>query len=61
MPTDLRSIAIAPDSRTISDVLVNEERLLAERQKQVQLQGRSLSLMVEMIRALGGGYRAPET
>jgi NodT family efflux transporter outer membrane factor (OMF) lipoprotein len=43
------------------DVLVNEERLLAERQKQVQLQGRGLSLRVEMIRALGGGYRAPET
>jgi NodT family efflux transporter outer membrane factor (OMF) lipoprotein len=42
------------------DVLVNEERLLAERQKQVQLQGRSLALRVGMIRALGGGYRAPE-
>ncbi len=42
------------------DVLVNEERLLAERQKQVLLQGRSLTQAVEMIRALGGGYRAPE-
>jgi NodT family efflux transporter outer membrane factor (OMF) lipoprotein len=43
------------------DVLINEERLLAERQRQVQLQGRSLTLVVEMIRALGGGYHAPET
>jgi len=38
------------------DVLVNEERLLAERLNQVQLQGRSLSLAVGTIRALGGGY-----
>lgn len=42
------------------DVLVSEERLLAERQKQVQLQGKSLTVAVEMMRALGGGYRTPE-
>ena len=41
------------------DVLVNEERLLAERQKQAQLQGKSLTLAVELMWALGGGYRAP--
>ena len=38
------------------DVLVNEERLLAERLNRVRLQGRSLSLAVDTIRALGGGY-----
>src|SRR5260221_419927 len=38
------------------DVLVNEERLLAERVNQVRLQGRSLALAVGTIRALGGGY-----
>jgi NodT family efflux transporter outer membrane factor (OMF) lipoprotein len=43
------------------DVLVNEERLLAERMNQVRLQGRNLTLAVEMIRALGGGYRAHDT
>ena len=37
-------------------MLVNEERLLAERLNQVQLQGRSFSLAVGTIRALGGGY-----
>ncbi len=42
------------------DVLVNEERLLAERMNQVRLQGRNLALAVEMIRALGGGYRVPD-
>src|SRR6266853_1867233 len=39
------------------DVLVNEERLLAERVNQVRLQGRSLALAVGTIRALGGGYQ----
>jgi NodT family efflux transporter outer membrane factor (OMF) lipoprotein len=39
------------------DVLVNEERLLAERLNRVRLQGRSLALAVGTIRALGGGYR----
>ncbi len=43
------------------DVLVNEERLLAERLNRVRLQGRSLALGVETVRALGGGYRAPES
>src|SRR5216683_6342027 len=38
------------------DVLVNEERLLAERVNLVRLQGRSLALAVGTIRALGGGY-----
>jgi NodT family efflux transporter outer membrane factor (OMF) lipoprotein len=38
------------------DVLVNEERLLAERLNRVRLQGRSLALAVDTIRALGGGY-----
>jgi NodT family efflux transporter outer membrane factor (OMF) lipoprotein len=38
------------------DVLVNEERLLAERVNQVRLRGRSLALAVGTIRALGGGY-----
>jgi len=38
------------------DVLVNEERLLAERLNRVRLQGRSLALAVGTIRALGGGY-----
>ncbi len=38
------------------DVLVNEERLLAERVNQVRLQGRSLALAIGTIRALGGGY-----
>lgn len=42
------------------DVLVNEERLLAERMNQVRLQGRNLALAVDMIRALGGGYRVPD-
>ncbi|MDB5866596.1 MAG: efflux system, outer rane lipoprotein NodT family [Betaproteobacteria bacterium] len=42
------------------DVLVNEERLLAERVNRVRLQGRSLALAVDMIRALGGGYRVPD-
>jgi NodT family efflux transporter outer membrane factor (OMF) lipoprotein len=42
------------------DVLVNEERLLAERMNQVRLQGRHLALAVDMIRALGGGYRDPD-
>lgn len=42
------------------DVLVNEERLLAERVGRVRLQGRSLALTVDTIRALGGGYRAPD-
>jgi outer membrane protein TolC len=41
------------------DVLVNEERLLTERLNRVRLQGRSLALTVETIRALGGGYHAP--
>jgi len=41
------------------DVLVNEERLLAERLRRVRLQGRSLALTVDTIRALGGGYLAP--
>jgi outer membrane protein TolC len=40
------------------DVLVNEERMLAERLNRVRLQGRSLALAVGTIRALGGGYRA---
>jgi NodT family efflux transporter outer membrane factor (OMF) lipoprotein len=39
------------------DVLVNEERLLAERLNRVRLRGRSLALAVGTIRALGGGYR----
>jgi NodT family efflux transporter outer membrane factor (OMF) lipoprotein len=39
------------------DVLVNEERLLAERLNRVRLQGRSLALAVGTVRALGGGYR----
>jgi outer membrane protein TolC len=43
------------------DVLVNEERLLAERLNHVRLQGRNLALVVESIRALGGGYYAPQT
>jgi outer membrane protein TolC len=38
------------------DVLVNEERMLAERLNRVRLQGRSLALAVAMVRALGGGY-----
>jgi len=38
------------------DVLVNEERLLAERVNRVRLEGRSLALAVGTIRALGGGY-----
>jgi len=38
------------------DVLVNEERLLAERLNRVRLQGRSLALAVGTIQALGGGY-----
>jgi NodT family efflux transporter outer membrane factor (OMF) lipoprotein len=38
------------------DVLVNEERLLAERLNRVRLQGRSLALAVGTMRALGGGY-----
>jgi NodT family efflux transporter outer membrane factor (OMF) lipoprotein len=42
------------------DVLVNEERLLAERMNRVRLEGRNLALAVEMIRALGGGYRATD-
>jgi NodT family efflux transporter outer membrane factor (OMF) lipoprotein len=42
------------------DVLVNEERLLTERMNQVRLQGRNLALAVDMIRALGGGYRVPD-
>jgi NodT family efflux transporter outer membrane factor (OMF) lipoprotein len=42
------------------DVLVNEERLLAERTNQVRLKGRNLALAVEMIRALGGGYRVTD-
>jgi len=42
------------------DVLINEERLLAERLSRVRLQGRSLALTVDTIRALGGGYRAPD-
>ena len=42
------------------DVLVNEERLLAERLNRVRLEGRSLALAVETIRALGGGYHAPQ-
>jgi outer membrane protein TolC len=40
------------------DVLVNEERLLAERVNRVRLQGRSLALAVGAIRALGGGYHS---
>ncbi len=43
------------------DVLINEERLITERHRQVQLQGRSRALTVDMIRALGGGYQTPET
>jgi len=39
------------------DVLVNEERLLAERLSLVRLEGRSLALAVGTMRALGGGYR----
>jgi NodT family efflux transporter outer membrane factor (OMF) lipoprotein len=42
------------------DVLVNEERLLAERLNRVRLEGRSLALAVETIRALGGGYHTPQ-
>jgi len=42
------------------DVLVNEERLLAERLNRVRLEGRSLALAVETVRALGGGYHAPQ-
>ena len=42
-------------------VLVNEERLLNERLSRVRLQGRSLALVVETIRALGGGYQADTT
>jgi len=38
------------------DVLVNEERLLAERLNRVRLEGRSLALAVGTMRALGGGY-----
>src|SRR5258708_4650729 len=40
------------------DLLVNEERLLAERVNRGRLQGRSLALAVGTIRALGGGYHA---
>ena len=43
------------------DVLVNEERLLDERLNRLRLQGRSLALVVETIRALGGGYHADTT
>jgi NodT family efflux transporter outer membrane factor (OMF) lipoprotein len=43
------------------DVLVNEERLFAERLNHVRLRGRNLALVVETIRALGGGYYAPQT
>jgi NodT family efflux transporter outer membrane factor (OMF) lipoprotein len=43
------------------DVLVNEERLLTERMNEVRLRGRNLALAVDMVRALGGGYRVPET
>ncbi len=38
------------------DVLVNEERVLAERLNRVRLEGRSLALAVGTMRALGGGY-----
>jgi NodT family efflux transporter outer membrane factor (OMF) lipoprotein len=43
------------------DVLVNEQRLLDERLNRVRLQRRSLALVVETIRALGGGYDAQRT
>ncbi len=43
------------------DVLVNEERLFAQRMYRVRLQGRGLTLVVETVRALGGGYYAPQT
>lgn len=43
------------------DVLVNEERLFAERLNHVRLRGRNLALVVETIRALGGGYDTKET
>jgi NodT family efflux transporter outer membrane factor (OMF) lipoprotein len=43
------------------DVLVNEERLFAARIERVRLQGRSLALVVDTIRALGGGYHDPQT
>lgn len=40
------------------DVIVNEERLLTERQNHVRVQGRSLAVAVDTMRALGGGYHA---
>lgn len=43
------------------DVLVNEERLLAQRMHRVRLQGQNLAHVVGTIRALGGGYCAPQT
>jgi NodT family efflux transporter outer membrane factor (OMF) lipoprotein len=43
------------------EVLINEERLLAERLNRVRLQARSLAFVVETIRALGGGYREQES
>ena len=43
------------------DVLVNEERLFAARIDRVRLQGRSLALVVDTIRALGGGYHDAQT
>jgi NodT family efflux transporter outer membrane factor (OMF) lipoprotein len=41
------------------EVLINEERLLAERLNGVRLQARSLMFVAETIRALGGGYEEP--
>jgi NodT family efflux transporter outer membrane factor (OMF) lipoprotein len=42
------------------EVLINEERLLAERLNRVRLRARSLTFVVETIRALGGGYQEHE-
>lgn len=43
------------------EVLIDEQRLLAERLEHVRLQGRCLALAVQTIRALGGGYHVPQT
>ena len=43
------------------DVLINEQRLLAERLEHVRLEGQCLAHAVQTIRALGGGYHVPQT
>jgi NodT family efflux transporter outer membrane factor (OMF) lipoprotein len=46
---------------TYLDVLINEERLLAERLEHVRLEGQCLAHAVQTVRALGGGYHVPQT